>query len=97
MRIIRLMHRNKLMTNQVVSRREARGDRACPEQRVEDGVAGPDARVFGAGDEAFLVDFDCGERVSCGLDHDVMMGIWDLHQTLPEPSKLSQSPGHLAM
>jgi hypothetical protein len=55
------MHGDELMTDQVVSRREGGGDRACPEECVEDGVAGPDARVFGAGNEAFLIDFDCGE------------------------------------
>jgi hypothetical protein len=60
LRIVRLVHGDEFVADEVVARRQAGGNRGGPDQRVEDGVASPDARVLGAGDEALLVDFDCG-------------------------------------
>jgi hypothetical protein len=53
------VHGDEFVADEVVSRREAGGDSGGPDEGVEDGVAGPDARVLGAGDEALLVDLDC--------------------------------------
>ena len=61
LRIISLVQRKQLMADEVVPRRKRGGDSACPDEFVDDGVAGPFACVLGAGDEARVVNLDCKE------------------------------------
>jgi hypothetical protein len=60
LRIVGLVHGEQLMADQVISWCEGGRDGGGPVEGVEDCVAGPDAGVLGAGDEAFFVDFDWG-------------------------------------
>jgi hypothetical protein len=56
--VVGLVDGEELVADEVVSWREGGGDGACPYEGVEDRVAGPDALVLRAGDQACLVDLD---------------------------------------